>query len=936
MLTGLLSDLAASKIYDFSKEISVSEMRTSLTLFLKKKKSSKNDFYERYLEALIELRSEGKGKEVLNFFKEECIFQAFYSFYYGGKDYPRLDENQLQEKLNHCIASLKVGDDINNSGINPKDEIFHFWKIFKHKINESRPLSDIEPIPKVLTNISKYHQEKAASYFSSYKIDEKIKLSNIYIGLNFTVYPENKVQEMAIDELIIQKVMAVEKNEDMPSRFIIVEACPLQGKSVLCYKLCHELFLQKKQFYFFELRKFNTSTKTAQFISDPFNTIKIEIRKEIEILQEGKSGTMGIEEKGFSFHEAVVILDGLNELKFDYNGHEVDDLINNLIVDLELYSQTTLILTSRLFLVNKTERVRKNATLFKINLLSAKEKDKLVLKINTHKKTSLPEFSQEDPFWGLSCMPFFLTRSERFFENSHTLISSCNLWNVFREVKEKSDIDLSIEDIIVETSRLACTLKKEALKPSKESYRFVSSSFIFEEKDNFIEFFSKNAQEYFAAYNVFFELKNSLPYIPELEAGTAEYEEKAVVALELIYNHFVRYPLTDFGFRCLKSFIDESFEADASEVQTITNKLKRALPVFIKHQFLYEYKATLSSSYPLSLTLKGFSTFWALLKHLSPRENFFSLKDREYYRNSVQDFVDIIKFEKSMDGNCFWDLSFQDLKNVNFCNSYLTKIYFNSSTLDGARFDGSTLDEISFCQASINGASFVRSVFKSVSAESIQSAMNADFTASSFYDTNFANANLRSSILVAVRFGNSNLKGTNFQSADISNGDFSEAYFDESTNLSYTNLSKAILNNIQGIGKPQLSKIILMASEISGIVFSAAVFKDTDLRGKVICNAQLNACVLLDADLSMALLDGTDLSGSKLNMKSNLDRISLISANLSGIQEGSGLEDSEFVNLMQNAKILYLATGLSEKIIAQLKEIKPSLFDNPDDRQYPS
>ncbi len=87
---------------------------------------------------------------------------------------------------------------------------------------------------------------------------------------------------------------------------------------------------------------------------------------------------------------------------------------------------------------------------------------------------------------------------------------------------------------------------------------------------------------------------------------------------------------------------------------------------------------------------------------------------------------------------------------------------------------------------------------------------------------------------------------------------------------------------------------------------------------------------MLDTDLSMACLDGTDLSGAKLNMNSKLDRASLTSANLSGVQENSKLEDLEFVNLLENAKSLFDVTGLSETIIAQLKENKPALFSEPD------
>jgi uncharacterized protein YjbI with pentapeptide repeats len=933
MLTELLTNLAASFIYDFSKDISGTEMKASLPLFLEGIKSSKNDFYRRYLEALIELRVEGKGKEVLNFFKEEGVFQAFYCYYYGCKDFPILDENQLQEKLNHCIASLKVGDDIYATGRDPGKEIFYFREIFKQKIHESRSLRDIEPMPRGVKSISKYHQEKAASYFSSCEIDEKIKLPDVYIGLNFTRYPEKTIDGIAIDKFILQKAMAIKKDEAVSSRLIIVESPPRLGKTTLCFKLCHDLYSARKEFYFFELRKFNSPAKVAKFIEEPFNALKGEIIKRMEIDQEGKTEDFKIDDRSISFQNAVIILDGLSEMKYNYDAQVIDELVNNLYSDLEDYSQTIVILTSRLFVVSKAENIQKKATLVKINILSLNNRDELMRKINAQKKNATSGVFREDSFFDFPLMPFFLTRSELYFKEDDVIMTRCDVLNILEEIKGNSNIDLPTEDFFNEISKLACILKRGGLKPGEKEYMPIASSFFFDERDGLIQFSNKNLQEYFAAFNVFFELKHNLPYIPEMqevEVGVTEYEKKAIDALELIYNHFVRYPLSDFGFRCLKSFIDTSIVANPEESQIITKKLKRSLPVFIKHQLLYEYKATLSSSYPLNSTLKGFSTFWALLKHLSPCENFFTQNGEGNYRNSVQDFVDIVKFEKSIYGDFYWDLSFQDLRNVNFRNIYLTRIDFSNSILDGAKFDGSTLDEISFCQASVNDASFVKSVFKFVSAEAVQSALNADFTASYFQETNFSNANLRNSVLVAVRFGNADLRGTNFQYADISNGDFCEASFDERTDFPYANLSKTILNDIRGIDKIQLSKKVLTASEISGIILSGAVFKDANLRGRVICSAQLRACILLDTDLSMACLDGTDLSGAKLNMNSKLDRASLTSANLSGVQENSKLEDLEFVNLLENAKSLFDVTGLSETIIAQLKENKPALFSEPD------
>jgi Flp pilus assembly protein TadD len=144
MIAELAAGLGKTALFNFGKKTLASLSKKEFVQFVLKSaglQKSKSDFPERYVEALVELRYEGKEVAVMNFFRDESIMQAFYDYHYG-KPEVRNNDKALDEKLNHCISALKVGDDIKELGVDVKDEVEHFRKVFNQKVAESMTVGD--------------------------------------------------------------------------------------------------------------------------------------------------------------------------------------------------------------------------------------------------------------------------------------------------------------------------------------------------------------------------------------------------------------------------------------------------------------------------------------------------------------------------------------------------------------------------------------------------------------------------------------------------------------------------------------------------------------------------------------------------------------------------------------------------------------------------
>ncbi len=150
---GLPTELLGAAIYDLAKGIFTHVTGNEWVQTTLKKlgiKEEQNDFASRYLESIVELKILDKDPAILNLFREKSISKTFYDYYYGTPS-SGLRSNLKAHKaaLDHCIAALKVGDEIKAHKIDVEKEVNGFWEIFKQKIQESRPIQNVEIIQEI-------------------------------------------------------------------------------------------------------------------------------------------------------------------------------------------------------------------------------------------------------------------------------------------------------------------------------------------------------------------------------------------------------------------------------------------------------------------------------------------------------------------------------------------------------------------------------------------------------------------------------------------------------------------------------------------------------------------------------------------------------------------------------------------------------------------
>jgi tetratricopeptide (TPR) repeat protein len=192
----LAINLAASVIYDFSKSIGSALLKKEIVHGILKKigvSPQLNDFAERYVEALVELRIQNKSKEILNLFREKSIMQVFYDYYYGNSEKPG-NENVLNDGLNHYIDALKVGDEVKQLNINVTQEIKDFFNIFSNVVHETRDVKEVETL-----NLLKDIRERL---INTNKSDKKQELISNFNFLANNYYIEREIEgENILDKI---------------------------------------------------------------------------------------------------------------------------------------------------------------------------------------------------------------------------------------------------------------------------------------------------------------------------------------------------------------------------------------------------------------------------------------------------------------------------------------------------------------------------------------------------------------------------------------------------------------------------------------------------------------------------------------------------------------------------------------------------------------
>ncbi|MEZ4826581.1 MAG: tetratricopeptide repeat protein [Bacteroidia bacterium] len=154
MLTDLFINLSASVLYDGIGAIG--RGNDTVQQFLDRHQlTATNDFPQRYLEALVELRRQEKGKAIIAFFKNKDIQQVFSEYYYGAQ-HVRYNDEHIQTQIADICGRIREGDEIITYFQQKPETDFPtaltqivnetqaFWDIFQQKVQESRAVKEIE------------------------------------------------------------------------------------------------------------------------------------------------------------------------------------------------------------------------------------------------------------------------------------------------------------------------------------------------------------------------------------------------------------------------------------------------------------------------------------------------------------------------------------------------------------------------------------------------------------------------------------------------------------------------------------------------------------------------------------------------------------------------------------------------------------------------
>lgn len=169
------------------------------------------------------------------------------------------------------------------------------------------------------------------------------------------------------------------------------------------------------------------------------------------------------------------------------------------------------------------------------------------------------------------------------------------------------------------------------------------------------------------------------------------------------------------------------------------------------------------------------------------------------------------------------------------------------------------------------------------------------------------------------------LKGANLRQADLKGANLQESILSDA-NLVQANLERANLKESDLIGTI-LRNAKLGGAKLDIANMGKAVLVKANLEGAKLRKAYLEGAILWDVNLVTAIMVGTILKMADLT-NAKLKRAMLRGADFEGaILEGvEGLTISQLIEV----KTLYNAKGLDIELEAELRKIKPELFEKPD------
>jgi uncharacterized protein YjbI with pentapeptide repeats len=249
------------------------------------------------------------------------------------------------------------------------------------------------------------------------------------------------------------------------------------------------------------------------------------------------------------------------------------------------------------------------------------------------------------------------------------------------------------------------------------------------------------------------------------------------------------------------------------------------------------------------------------------------------------------------------NLSSTDLRDAELVEADLTLAVLVEADLRSASLVGAKLDDVDLRAAKLNGADLRDTNLAG------RDFSDLDLSDVIFADADLSDVNFRGSNLTGAVFTGANVDRADFREADLTQADFSETDISlivcDSEGLRAANL-EGVRNlpkdlDLTDFRDTNLSGADLNNADLEGVDLSGADLSGASMHCANLRHANLGVADLSDADLGSADLHGADLSGADLTA-ANLSRADLTAANLSDA-------DLSYANLIKARLSKAIITG---------------------------
>lgn len=186
----------------------------------------------------------------------------------------------------------------------------------------------------------------------------------------------------------------------------------------------------------------------------------------------------------------------------------------------------------------------------------------------------------------------------------------------------------------------------------------------------------------------------------------------------------------------------------------------------------------------------------------------------------------------------------KDLRGVNLAHNDLTGWSFRGQDISEASLEYATLIDADFTSSVVRGTRFLGDSLTQAQLASTASYQSKDLHNIQFYDMDLSGWNFRDQNLTSASFGRSDLTNADFHGAILANTRFDRTLL--SDGWSGTGINRSQLESTASYRNKRLQGVGLSGHDVSG----------WDFRGYDLTNSSFGSAILVDTDLSGAIVRG--------------------------------------------------------------------------------